>query len=231
MRVSKKCIKMVKEFEGCSLTARWDPYGGLYEIGYGITSHDVDITGKRIEKGMKIARSTADRWLTEVLNKKYLPKVMKYQAKYKFNTSEIDALVSFAFNVGNIDGLTQKGTRTKKQIAEAMLLYKKSGGVVLKGLIRRRQAEREMFLAGPKTFDEGWPKLPKRGYFIEGDKGAEVKKVQKFLEWMNLYADDPSGLYDEETIKAVKTLQGTIPTAKNGKFGAVCLPWAKKYKK
>lgn len=231
MRVSKKCINLVKEFEGCSLVARYDQYGALWEIGYGITSHDIDITGKKIKEGMKISQATADKWLEEALNKKYLPKVMKYQSKYKFNTSQIDALVSFAYNVGSIDGLTQNGRRTKKEIAEAFALYKKSGGVVLNGLIRRREAEKKMYNAGPKTFDEGWPKLPTRGYFQLADKGAEVKKVQKYLSWMNLYADEISGVYDEETVRAVKLLQSTIPTTKNGKFGNKCLPFAKKYKK
>lgn len=231
MRVSKKCINLVKEFEGCSLVARYDRYGALWEIGYGITSHDIAITGKEIKQGMKITQATADKWLEDSLNLKYLPKVLKYQSKYRFNTSQIDALVSFAYNVGNIDGLTQKGTRTKKEIAEAFALYKKSGGVILKGLIRRREAEKKMFNAGEKSFDEGWPKLPDRGYFQDGDKGEEVKKVQRFLSWMNLYADDIDGIYGTQTIKAVKTLQTTIPTTANGKFGNKCLPFAKKYKK
>ena len=88
-----------------------------------------------------------------------------------------------------------------------------------------------MFNAGEKSFDEGWPKLPDRGYFQDGDKGEEVKKVQRFLSWMNLYADDIDGIYGTQTIKAVKTLQTTIPTTANGKFGNKCLPFAKKYKK
>lgn len=231
MRVSKKCIDLVKEFEGCSLVARYDQYGALWEIGYGITSHDIDITGKKIKEGMKISQATADKWLEDALNKKYLPKVMKYQSKYRFNTSQIDALVSFAYNVGSIDGLTQKGTRTKKEIAEAFALYKKSGGVVLNGLIRRREAEKKMYNAGPKYFDEGWPKLPARGYFQTADKGAEVKKVQKFLSWCDIFHDEIDGIYGPQTIIAVKNLQAMAGTTQNGKFGNKCLPWAKKYKK
>ena len=231
MRVSKKCIDLVKEFEGCSLVARYDQYGALWEIGYGITSHDIDITGKKIKEGMKISQATADKWLEDALNKKYLPKVMKYQSKYRFNTSQIDALVSFAYNVGSIDGLTQKGTRTKKEIAEAFALYKKSGGVVLNGLIRRREAEKKMYNAGPKYFDEGWPKLPGRGYFQTADKGDEVKKVQKLLTWMDFYNGKIDNVYGPETVKAVKKLQDLIGTSQNGKFGNKCLPWCKKYKK
>lgn len=71
---------------------------------------------------------------------------MKYNNCYNFTQNEFDALVSFAYNVGNIDQLTAKGTRTKKEIADAMLLYIKSGGNVLDGLRKRRTIERELFL-------------------------------------------------------------------------------------
>lgn len=71
---------------------------------------------------------------------------MKYDDCYNFTQNEFDALVSFAYNVGNIDQLTAKGTRTKKEIADAMLRYIKSGGNVLDGLRKRRIRERELFL-------------------------------------------------------------------------------------
>ena len=231
MRVSKKCIEMVKEFEGCSLVSRYDRYGDLWEIGYGITSHDIDITGKKIKEGMKISQATADKWLEMALNKKYLPKVMKYQSKYKFNTSQIDALVSFAYNIGNIDGLTRNGKRTKKEISESFALYKKSGGVVLNGLIRRREAEKKLFNSGPKLFDEGFPVLPSRGYFQLADKGKQVGQVQKLLTWMDFYNGKIDNVYGPETVKAVKKLQDLIGTSQNGKFGNKCLPYCKKYKK
>lgn len=78
--------------------------------------------------------------------KRFETKVMKYNDCYNFTQNEFDALVSFAYNVGNIDQLTAKGTRTRKEIADAMLLYIKSGGNVLNGLRKRRNKERELFL-------------------------------------------------------------------------------------
>ena len=231
MRVSKKCLELVKEFEGCSLEAYYDKYGDLWTIGYGITSHDKEITGKEIKKGMKITKATADKWLEESLNQKYLPKVMRFHQEYHFNTSQIDALTSFAFNVGSIDQLTGFATRSIREIEAAFPLYRKSGGVVLKGLVRRREAELNMFKSGPKVFDEGLPILPERGYFQEGDKGEPVKKIQRFLAWMDLYEGKIDGAYGKKTIAAVKKLQGLAKTTKNGKFGNKCLPFAKKYKK
>ena len=228
MRVSKKCLDLVKEFEGCYLTSYQDSVG-VWTIGYGITSADKAITGRDIVKGMHITLPTAVDWLEKSLNEIYLPKVTKYK-KYDFNTSQIDALVSFAYNVGSIDQLTSKGRRGIATIEEKILEYNKAGGKVLNGLTRRRHAELKLFKEGPKTFDEGWPKLPIRGYFQKGDKGNEVKKLQRFLCWMD-YDVDIDGIYGTKTEAAVKKLQGLAKTTKNGKFGNKCLPFAKKYKK
>ena len=231
MRVSKKCIEMVKEFEGCYLEAYQDVVG-VWTIGFGITSSDKAITGKSIHKGMKISQETAERWLEESLNKKYLPLVLKYQTTYGFNTSQIDALVSFAYNIGNIDQLTGYGTRSIALIESRILLYNKAGGKTLNGLGRRRQAELKMFQGGKKLYDGAWPKLPSRGYFQLDDKGKEVEKLQMLLCWLDLFENDQiDGVYGPKTEKAVKELQKIVKTTRNGKFGSKCLPWCKKYKK
>ena len=41
--------------------------------------------------------------------------------------------------------LTNNHRRNKGEIADKILLYNKAGGQVLKGLVRRRQAERDLF--------------------------------------------------------------------------------------
>ena len=231
MRVSKKCIEIVKEFEGCYLEAYQDEVN-VWTIGYGITSSDKAITGKTIKKGMKISKATAEKWLVESLNRIYLPKVMKYQDRYHFNSSQIDALVSFAYNIGNIDQLTGYGTRSIALIESRMLLYNKAGGKTLNGLSRRRQAELKMFQGGKKLYDGAWPKLPSRGYLEKGDSGKEVEKLQMLLCWLDLLENDQiDGVYGPKTEKAVKELQKTAKTTRNGKFGNKCLPWCKKYKK
>lgn len=221
---------MVKEFEGCYLEAYQDEVG-VWTIGFGITSSDKAITGKAIKKGMKISKATAEKWLVESLNRIYLPKVMKYQDRYHFNSSQIDALVSFAYNIGNIDGLTDKGKRSIRTIEDKILLYNKAGGKELRGLTRRRLRELEMFRGGSKKFDEGFPVLPSRGYFQLADKGKQVGQVQKLLSWMDFYNGKIDNIYGPETVKAVKKLQDLIGTTQNGKFGNKCLPWCKKFRK
>ena len=103
--VSKKCINLVKEFEGCKLKAYKDEVG-VWTIGYGITNSDKSITKTTIKSGLMISQATAESWLTKSLNQKYLPLVMKYDKTYKWNQNEIDALVSFAYNIGSIKQLT-----------------------------------------------------------------------------------------------------------------------------
>lgn len=96
---------------------------------------------------MKISKETAEKWLSKALTKKYLPLVLKYDKQYDFNQNEIDALVSFAYNIGSIKQLTANGTRSRATIASKMLQYNKAGGRVYNGLTRRRKAERALFLA------------------------------------------------------------------------------------
>ena len=145
-KISDKCLKLVKEFEGCRLTAYRDEVG-VWTIGYGITNSDFKITKKIIRKGMKISKATAEKWLEESLNKKYLPLVLEYDKQYNWDQNELDALVSFCYNIGSIKQLTADGTRSKTVVASKILQYNKAGGKVYRGLTRRRKAERELFLA------------------------------------------------------------------------------------
>lgn len=138
METSKKGIELIKKFEGCRLTAYKCP-AGVWTIGYGHTGN--------VSPKTKITQATADAYLKADL-KKFENHVndMNVKYKYRFNQNEFDALVSFAYNIGNIRQLTANGTRKKAVIAEKMLLYTKAGGKVLKGLVNRRKAEHDLFI-------------------------------------------------------------------------------------
>lgn len=139
MKISKAGIDFIIGFEGFSAKAcKCVSTEKYYTIGYGHYGSDV-------KKDGTITREEA-RKLLEADLLSFEKKVSKYDSKYDFNQNEFDALVSFAYNVGNIDQLTAKGTRTRDKIAECMLLYNKSGGRVLNGLTKRREAERDLFL-------------------------------------------------------------------------------------
>lgn len=139
MKISENGLNLIISFEGfCPKATKAVKTEKYYTIGYGHYGKDVD------EK-QTITKEEALSLLKKDM-KRFETKVMKYNNCYNFTQNEFDSLASFAYNVGNIDQLTAKGTRTKKEIADAMLLYIKSGGNVLDGLRKRRIRERELFL-------------------------------------------------------------------------------------
>ena len=139
MKTSEKGIALITAFEGFSPKAcKCVPTEKYYTIGYGHYGKDVKVTDT-ITKEKAIELLKLDLALFE-------KKVMKYDSIYHYNQNEFDALVSFAYNVGSIDGLTKNGTRTKVEIAKCMLMYNRSGGRVLDGLTKRRVREKELFL-------------------------------------------------------------------------------------
>lgn len=146
MKISQKGINLIKQFEGCKLAAYRCPVG-ILTIGYGHTGN--------VQEGQVITQNYAETLLRQDLIS-YELKVDKYNPRYTWRQHEFDALVSFAYNIGNIDQLTANGTRSRTEIAEKMLLYNKAGGKVLEGLNKRRRAERELFLgSADKTAGEG----------------------------------------------------------------------------
>ena len=138
MKISKNGIELIKCFESfspkackCLATEKY------YTIGYGHYGADV-------KENQTITKAQAEELLQKDLEK-FEQKVNKYNNVYNFNQNQFDALVSFCYNVGNIDQLTAKGTRTIKEISEKILAYNKSGGKVINGLTNRRKKEQELF--------------------------------------------------------------------------------------
>lgn len=139
MNISENCINMIKSFEGYKLKPYRLAGEKYYTVGYGHYGADVNPNKKYTKKEVEaLLISDLDRFVKGVL---------RYDKLYHFNQNELDALVSFAYNVGSIDGLTAKGSRSREQIAYFMRKYVKgSNGVTLEGLVKRREKERELFL-------------------------------------------------------------------------------------
>lgn len=138
MKTSQRGIDLIKQFEGLRLTAYKCP-AGVYTIGYGHT--------RGVKRGMKITEEEASAYLTADLRNSEKA-VERYDSIYHWNQNEYDALVSFTFNCGatNLRSLLRNGGRNRSQIAATLPLYRKAGGKVLKGLERRRAAEKALFL-------------------------------------------------------------------------------------
>ena len=146
MEMSKNGLTLLKSFEGCELTAYQDSVG-VWTIGYGWTQ---PVNGKPVSKGMIITQETADSLLCSG--------VVQYEkgvtglVKVAVNQNQFDALVDFSYNLGvkSLEGSTllkKLNTGDCTGAADEFLKWNKAGGKVLNGLVKRRAAERSLFLS------------------------------------------------------------------------------------
>ena len=145
MKASKNCLDLVKKFEGLKLEAYLCP-AKVPTIGYGSTFYP---DGKRVKLGEVISIQKAEELLLWELNQ-IADKITLALPQNKF-----DALVSFAYNLGL--GNLKNSTLFKKVLAnhkdptikdEFMKWTKaKVNGelVVLKGLVKRREEESQLY--------------------------------------------------------------------------------------
>lgn len=144
MHINNEGLSLIKESEGLSLKAYKCP-SGVWTIGYGHT-------GKDVKKGMVITEEKATELLKSDIAR-FEKQVATYNTIYNFTNNEFSALISFAYNIGSITGLTKAGTRTKRQIANKMLEYCYASGKKLNGLYKRRQKERKLFLKKENEYE------------------------------------------------------------------------------
>lgn len=201
MNISQNGINLIKEFEGCRLTAYKDSVGVL-TIGWGTTNADYSITKTHIVHGLTISQSTADKWLEDSLNNKYVPKVMKYDAIYHWNQNQLDGLTSFAYNIGSIDQLVNYGKRSILEIGNKMLAYNKAGGKILAGLTRRREAEKALF-EKPYTqqYNEGWIKNDVGKWWYQYKDGSYAVGWKE-IEGQWYYFDADGYMANDEFVKS-----------------------------
>lgn len=142
MKTSQIGINLIKQFEGCRLQAyKPVPTEKYYTIGYGHYGPDV-------APGQIITQAQAEAFLLYDLAR--FEKAVN-NTGIKLNQNQFDALVSFTYNCGEGNLHKLIAGRTLPQIADTLLSYNKGGGKVLKGLTRRREAERTLFLTGMST--------------------------------------------------------------------------------
>ncbi len=139
MKISQKGINLIKNFEGLKLYTYSDS-AGILTIGYGHT--------KGVQIGDTITQEEAENLLREDIE--YFEKAVN-NLNLNLNQNQFDALVSFAFNCGTGNLIKLTKNRTLEQIPEHIEYYCNTTvngkKVKLPGLVRRRQAEKELYLS------------------------------------------------------------------------------------
>ena len=159
MKISEKGLNLIREFEGCRLTA-YKPVAAerYYTIGYGHYGADV-------HAGMRITQSQADAYLEKDVAK-FVASVNALGRNWTQN--QFDALVSFTYNCGAASLLYLTKGRNIETIAEKILIYNKgANGRTLPGLVRRRKAEHDLFIKGTVASTLGWVQSNGKWYFRE----------------------------------------------------------------
>lgn len=140
MKISENGLNLIKDFEGLKLKAYKDAVG-VWTWGYGST-------GPHVTPNKTGTKEEAEDLLKEDVSR--FEKGVNDLIKVPLTQNQFDSLVSFSFNLGLAN--LKSSTLLKKLnasdysgAANEFLRWNRAGGVVLKGLTRRRQAEKDMF--------------------------------------------------------------------------------------
>lgn len=146
LKPSEVCVSMIQAFEGYVGKAYKDAVG-VWTIGFGTTRPD----GQPVKPGMECTKEQAKEWLLTDLSN--FMKRVEPSIKVALEQHQVDAIASFIYNVGT--GNFLKSTMLKyinagmmDHAANEFPKWNKAGGRVLKGLVRRRDAEMRMFKYG-----------------------------------------------------------------------------------
>lgn len=144
-KVSQNAVDLIVSFEGEILKVYLDPIG-LPTVGVGhlCQPHEGFRLGEIItrERSRELLRIDIERF----------EKAINELVLRQLNQNQFDAVVSFAFNVGTTTFRRSSVLRllNESRFADAanfLLRYRFADGKSLKGLLRRRKAERQLFLS------------------------------------------------------------------------------------
>ncbi len=139
-------LALVKRFEGLETVAYPDPgnrvTGEPWTIGYGHT--------RGVRRGDTCTEEQATAWLREDLQA--AEGAVRHLVDVPLNQGQFDALVSFVFNVGaaafgNSTLLRLLNGGDAAGAAEQFRRWNRGADGVLPGLVRRRAAERDLFVS------------------------------------------------------------------------------------
>lgn len=146
MPINAEGLEIVEHFEGFSSTPYRCP-SGLWTIGYGSIR---DARGKRVtEDHPPISEEEARELLKRDLEEaEYYVNQLVYTP---LTHNQLSALISFVYNIGsgNFQASTLRAKLNRGDYLGAsneFWKWRRGGGVILKGLVKRRKAEEELFL-------------------------------------------------------------------------------------
>lgn len=166
MDINEQGLALVESFEGYSYHAYWDAYGSRWTVGYGETSG--------ISSGSTMTRAQAEADLRGRMVRQYEPSIKALGVPLTQN--QFNALCSFVWNLGpgsmSYDIGRYLRAREYTAAGNSMMEYTRAGGVVLQGLVNRREAERKLFF----TPD---PKPPSPYLLFANEKWGRHKHTER----------------------------------------------------
>lgn len=141
---SKVGIDLITSFEDTKLKA-YDDGVGVWTIAIGTTIYP---NGVKVKKGDVCTLEQAKYYFANDI--KRFEKTVNDSVKVDLTQNQFDALVSLTYNIGstafkNSTLLKKLNTKDFTGAADQFLVWNKGGGKVMKGLVRRREAERALF--------------------------------------------------------------------------------------
>ena len=174
---------LIKQFEGFSAEPYWDEH--QWSIGYGSFAGSRD---QNVRPNIRVTENQADLMLQRQLGP-FERSVDRYDNIYDWSADERASLTSFAYNIGSIDQLTANGTRSRGEIAEAMLLYNKAGGGTNRGLARRRAIEQSLFTGGRNLPVDNEPAPERRQ--LSPEEEVRLRELQRARRNLDATLADP----------------------------------------
>ena len=142
-------LNFIKKAEGGLYLKSYQDSGGVWTVGYGST-YDFD-KQRKVQQGDIITEAQAQRWLEMETSQN--AKDIKSLVKVPLNNNQLNALISFVYNVG-INAFKKstmlkllKSGADKNTVANQFDKWVFDNGVIVKGLINRRKAEKTLFLS------------------------------------------------------------------------------------
>jgi lysozyme len=214
-RINQAGIEVIKEFEGLRLESYLCP-AQVWTIGYGTT--------RGVKPGMVITKEKAEALLKDDVVS-FERNIQKQLGHIELNDNQFSALVSLCYNCGMAP--IKPGNTIRRTLeagdyqgaADGFLLWRKAGGRVLEGLVRRRNRERELFLSQAASSSASSAPVP------ESNESGTTRIIVKVTHdtFLKASVKQQSELSDAEkqSVKAGELMAGEL----RGKAGAHYKVW------